>query len=233
MGTVPFMTLAQLQECNNDGHTVGNHTAAHKNYNTSTLADWKADVLEGKLWTEANFNNQPVYAHTSGQYDDVANEYLRSLGYVVGRGSRSTQGEPMTGAGHSCLFTPAQFPNAFEHRVIDLSVANQLYSTAALVNAAIDAALERKQHVHIYWHILTVGATLAGHYEPAQFDLVMAHIASKVPASAYAETYHDFAREEYGFGGSHNILSMSRRTLNGPPKKRIYPKTRRGSLRDM
>lgn len=34
-------------------------------------------------------------------------------------------------------------------------------------------------------------------------------------------------------GGSDNFIAVKRRVLNGPPKKRIYPKTRRGSLRGL
>lgn len=83
--TRPQLTSEQLNTWISSGHTVGNHTWDHPLLDMCGPVESEAQVRRAHDWVAAKLGQPPtLFAYPNGNFDETAENTLRSLGYEAG-----------------------------------------------------------------------------------------------------------------------------------------------------
>ncbi len=183
-GAGAFMSTAELKTLHAAGHMVCSHlTTNSETVNATADGIIEAEILEQKEWIAANFpGSVPCVAYPSGQYKQHTVDFLRANGYVAGRAANIVPhyvAGQWNGLGHSACFEPADLPNEFESRIINMQNAGTFSDTALKVLGYVDESKDLGQGVDLVGHVVKDGVTNNVTVSEQYFDDVVAGLVTR------------------------------------------------------
>jgi len=96
VGVGGYLNLTQLNEMNDAGWTIGNHTDNHTNLYETSLENQIARIGNAKTWLNDNGFEDGQYhlAYPYGGYDDTTDIAMNNLNMKTGRHSREGSNSP-------------------------------------------------------------------------------------------------------------------------------------------